>query len=224
MLKLKTKTTQKKFYNKWLYKITLTVQGSGIFRMYSLDQVIEFCKKSQPDGRAWSVFSKAYANKDFIQNLATFLKKYQSDLWSKRIENSQIDFYTNDKDFYDNMAKEFEEHVYHMFEPDSNLLKNLDHNSIMVKKLPHNKFNYKVFLLPHKLKFKKEEKEKYINWLEAQGSRVTCTSAIKKWFISTDWNWDRRYILVEDERTLLMLKLRNPEVVGRIYNFQIIDK
>jgi len=54
--------------------------------------------------------------------------------------------------------------------------------------------------------------------------RVTCTPAVEKWFLITDWNWDRRYILVEDDQTLLMMKLRNADVVGKIYNFVISDK
>ena len=70
----------------------------------------------------------------------------------------------------------------------------------------------------------KEGKKKYIEWLKRQSPKITCTTAIEHWFIKTDWNWDRRYVLVEDESTLLMLKLRNAEVVGRIYKFVISDK
>ena len=67
-------------------------------------------------------------------------------------------------------------------------------------------------------------KKKYIDWLKTQMPRVTCTSAVETWFLATDWNWDRRYILVEDDQTLLMMKLRNADVVGKIYNFVISDK
>ena len=67
-------------------------------------------------------------------------------------------------------------------------------------------------------------KKRYIDWLKTQMPRVTCTSAVEKWFLATDWNWDRRYILVEDDQTMLMMKLRNAEVVGKIYNFVISDK
>jgi hypothetical protein len=42
--------------------------------------------------------------------------------------------------------------------------------------------------------------------------------------MKTEWNWDRRYVLVEDEGTLLMLKLRNPEVMGSVYNYVLSDK
>jgi hypothetical protein len=42
--------------------------------------------------------------------------------------------------------------------------------------------------------------------------------------MKTDWNWDRRYVLVEDEGTLLLMKLKNSEVVGTVYNYVIVDK
>jgi hypothetical protein len=47
---------------------------------------------------------------------------------------------------------------------------------------------------------------------------------VQKWFLKTDWNWDRRYVLVEDEGTLLMMKLRNSDVVGTVYNYVVTDK
>jgi hypothetical protein len=53
---------------------------------------------------------------------------------------------------------------------------------------------------------------------------VLISEVVKDWFIKTEWNWDRRYIFVEDAQTLLMLKLRNAEAIGRIYDYIIIDK
>jgi hypothetical protein len=67
----------------------------------------------------------------------------------------------------------------------------------------------------------KEAKKQYIDWIKKQSPRITFTDAIATWFLSTEWNWDRRYVLVEDDHTLLLLKLRNSEVVGRIYNYVI---
>jgi hypothetical protein len=42
--------------------------------------------------------------------------------------------------------------------------------------------------------------------------------------MKTDWNWDRRYVLVEDKNTLMLLRLRNSEVVGSVYEFVLSDK
>lgn len=154
-----------------------------------------------------------------------FLESYDSKLYFKRIETNIIDLYTNDINFYNNAYEHFESHVIYRSEP-KNL--GLDENSnadiIIVKKYPHGMYKHKVFLLPHKMQNNKEEKTKFVKWLQSQSPRVTCTNAISQWFLNTNWNWDRRYILVEDEKTLLMLKMRCPEAVGRVYNYKICDK
>jgi hypothetical protein len=222
----KTKLTNRKFYGKWLYKVSLHLNGCAIFRQKTIEYIKGFCLGAYNDDRPYSLLSKAYREKESIMMLANFLESYDSKLWSKRIESSQIDFYTNDIDFYNKMSADFTDILVHRFEPDPELVDQLNDSpsTVVVKKLPHNKYQYRAYLLPHKMAGDKEGKKKYIGWLKTQGDKVTCTKAVEKWFINTDWNWDRRYILVQDESTLLMLKLRNSEVVGRIYNYIVSDK
>ncbi len=222
----KVKLTNRKFYNKWLYKISLRQPGCAIFRYKNLDWIKEFCYQEEAQERTYSVYHKAFLNKDIILDLCLFLEKYDKDLWTKRIENQNIDFYTNDLDFYKSFSLAFQEYVIHQFEPSPDNIEILTNSqsTVAVKKLPHNRYRYRVYLLPHKMAKDREGKQKYISWLKSLGERVTCTPAVEGWFMHTDWNWDRRYILVEDEHTLLMLKLRNSEVVGRIYNYVLSDK
>jgi hypothetical protein len=221
----KTKKTSRKFYNKWIYKVSLNVKGTAIFRAHSLDYIKEFCTGENSDNRPHSIFGQAWQNKDQILALSDFLTDKDPTIWSKRIENTNIDFYTNDKLFYESISETFQDSLIHRFEPDDGVESLLDQPQVIVShKLPHNKYRYRVYLLPHKLANNKEAKLKYIDWLKSQSPRITCTTAVEKWFIKTDWNWDRRYVLVEDEHTLLMLKLRNSEVVGRVYNYVVADK
>ena len=226
MISEKTKLTSKKFYNKWLYKVSLRQNGVAIFRYKDLKFVKDFCLQSTNTERPYSVFYKAFQQKDSILELCEFLEQYDTALWSKRIENNNIDFYTNDKDFYQQISLKFAESLIHRFEPNpDNLdLLNSEASVVAVKKLPHNKYRYRVYLLPHKMAGDKELKHRYVSWLKTQTPKITCTEAVEKWFMHTDWNWDRRYVLVEDEHTLLMMKLKNAEVVGRVYNYVVSDK
>lgn len=226
MLSLKTKTTKRKFYSKWLYKVSLDVKGAGILRQKSLAEVKDFCLTANIDNyRVYTLLFKALANRRELCNLADFLMQYSPDSWTKRIESNIVDFYTNDIAFYEALSTSYSNILIHRFEPD---LKSLDllvsDENILVAKLPHNKYNYKVFLQPHKMAKDPDDKIKFIDWVERQKPRITCTPAIKTWFIETNWNWDRRYVLVEDEQTLLMMKLRGSDVVGRIYNYVVCDK
>lgn len=222
----KTKITNKKFYGKWLYKITLQIKGVGIFRSKSIDEVIEFCHSGKKEQyQAYTLSFKALDNSEEIFDLANFLTLYDQSIWSKRIEHHSVDFYTNDYNFYDAMSEKYSDILIHRFAPAKDSLELLEaKDHIVVSKLPHDKYNYKVFLQPHNMAFNREDKTKFIEWVENQKPKITCTPAIKQWFIKTDWNWDRRYVLVEDEHTLLMMKLRGPEVVGRIYNYVVCDK
>lgn len=226
MLLLKTKPTNRKFYGKWLYKTSIHIDGCSILRSKTLDELIEFLNAEEPKGFTFSTHKKAWQNRDSLLDLCECFKQINKDEYSLRIESSWMDIYTNDKNFYEMISVRFETVLRHRFEPSEATIEllNSNQNYISVDKLPKGRYNYRVYLLPHKMAGDKEGKEKFLTWLKSQTPKVTCTPAIEKWFISTDWNWDRRYILVEDEATLLMLKLRNAEVVGRIYNFVISDK
>lgn len=219
---LKANTTNRRFYNKWLYKVTLNIPGVAIFRQNSLEKIplLNF------DGQkhTHSTMARASLHRQELIALSSFLLRWDNNLWSKRIECSSIDIYTNDKTMYTDLFLTFEEIACARSEPnekDLDLLENT--GSIIVKKLPHNRYAYKAFLLPHKIKDRKDKKE-YVNWITGQNNRILISDAVKEWFITTDWNWDRRYVLIEDSQTLLMLKLRNPEALGRIYDYVISDK
>lgn len=223
---MKTLKTNRKFYNKWLYKVSLIVEGSGIFRFYPLDQIVEKLKESDHKTyHAHYIVGKAQSNKNQIQDLTTFFLTLDSSTWTKRLEGNLLDFYTNDRKIYEDISNYFHSSVFHRFEPDENSINLLDESkTIVCEKLPHNKYLYRAYLLPHKMAGDRETKQKYLDWLISQKPKITCTPAVQKWFIKTEWNWDRRYVLVEDDYALLMLKLRNSDVVGSIYKYVISDK
>jgi acetylornithine deacetylase/succinyl-diaminopimelate desuccinylase-like protein len=227
MLSHKTKPTTKKFYGKWLYKASFQLEGCVLFRTKTLEEVNNFCLGPEPETHYWHATNiKAYANRETILDLSNFLGGYTKEDYNLRIESSFFDVYTNNPKFYNSVSNRFAGMLRHRFEPDAATaeLLNENKNYISVKKLPKERYNYRVYLLPHKMAKDREGKQKFVNWLKAQSPRITCTPAIEKWFVTTDWNWDRRYVLVEDESMLLMMKLRNADVVGKIYNFVISDK
>lgn len=219
------KSTSRKFYNKWLYKITLRLEGAAILR-FELSKIVDFYNDDNKDFGYWHWHHKAVMEKDFVMELVDFLNQTDKSKWSKRVERNFVDFYCNDKEIFDELSNIGAERLIHRYQPTHSGVEILENAStnIAVEKLPHDRYRYKVYLLPHKMKGDKESKQKYVQWLKKQCPKVTCTAAVEKWFIETDWNWDRRYILIEDESMLLMLKLRNSEVVGRVYNYVLCDK
>lgn len=217
---MKNKISKRKFYNKFDYKVSLRIEGCGSLRYHSvLDS-----KKWLEDGTLPKFYLSdqvklaVIVNKDILICLCDMLLKYDNDSWNKRIEGDCIDIYTSNKELVDELQTNLVDRIICVFEPCGNAAKP---GTIKVKKLPGEIYNYRVYLLPHKLRDNTDEKLKYISWIKNQSSRIKITESVENWFYKTQWNWDPRYILIDEESTLLMLKLRNPELVGRIYKFVI---
>ena len=152
---LKSKTTSRKFYGKWLYKASIYIPGVAILRSKSLDDIIDFLAKPLPQTTNYrhSLNVKAHANAAYLIKLCKFLKPLQIHLWTKRIETNQLDFYTNDQSIYNDFCNKFNLILTQKFEPAANDLELLNNQyTIITKKLPHNKYRYRAFLRPHKMK------------------------------------------------------------------------
>lgn len=224
---LKTKTTKKKFYNKWLYKVTFFVPGARAIQYYDYDDLNDFLLTDPEDVEmpAYGMLPKAYQNKFQILKLVNVLKQFPKDSYATRIERETLDFYTNDRAVFDEVSIKFAETLKHRFEPSPSLLENSDKTGIIYSsRLAHNRYRYKVYLRPHKFNKDRDSKKSFLDWLSSQKDRVLISDSVKVWFLNTDWNWDRRYMFVEDESTLMMLKLRSEDAVGKVLEYVISDK
>lgn len=199
---MKSQQTKRKFYNKWLYKVTVKVSNAHMFRRNNA-QFIANSITVKKDTR------------DLAQQLIN-LKDHQL-----RIENKFIDIYLNDKEGYVALIDRFSSDIKHAFYPHPDLLTSSPNGkNIMARKLPYDRYQYKVFLKPHAMG-SIEEKRDYLKWLQTQDPRVYISDNTKDWFIKTTWNWDRRYMYVEDEKTLLLLKMRHSQALGSVYTYEI---
>lgn len=205
---MKTKKTKQKFYNKWLYKVTLAIKDITDLRYKNYDHIIG-CKNEYND--------------ELIE-LCSFLRDISKDDYNIRIERTRIDFYTNDCIKFHELQTNLKNFVVHCYAPEDSKLISLEKpRTIVVNKLPYDRYKYKVFLHPHKVK-DKEVKKRYIKWLESQGNKINISNNVKNWFVITQWNWDRRYMYVDTEQTLLLLKMKDPEAIGSVYTYAIHDK
>jgi uncharacterized protein YeaO (DUF488 family) len=219
------KKTKSSFYGKWLYKASICLEGSSVIRYRTLDQLLEYFKDIElKTYHSYSIASKVKANKDEIFNVAKFFDSWSKDLYAIRSEQGILDIYTNDTHLFNSFIETFNRLLRSVHQPEINDISLLQNKkNIVVKKYPHDRYKFKVFLLPHKVK-DIDQKHNLLDWVELQNGKITISTALKEWFITTNWNWDRRYVLVEDEHTLLMLKLKNSDAVGSIYDYVISDK
>ena len=218
--------TRRKFYGKWLYKVTVNVPGVSIFRMKSISDIMLFCVSDLPEEPyEYSTKDKAYKNRKDILCLAELFNSWEDTAWAKRIELNTMDIYTNDLEKYIEAGQKLTNLITQKFEPNLNFIKDLNiSTNVVVKKYPHKRYKHKVYLLPHKMDQDRVVRQEYLDWIDSQSPRILISTAVKTWFIKTHWNWDRRYVLVEDPQTLLMLKLRNSDVAGKVYDYVLADK
>lgn len=205
----KSRPTKRKFYGKWLYKVTLGIRGIYTIR-YSSDTT-----------KHWN---PVFIDTSLIDCLVNKLASVPSGSWAKRIEAERIDIYTNEYDLYQQLSEQFAHCVVHRFEPMCDLSQLVDSNVSVVNQYPHGTYQYKVFLTPHKFNGDNDAKAQFLDWLDTQQDRIMISNAVKHWFRHMNWNWDRRYLYVQDEQTLLMLKMRESNAVGKVYKYTLADK
>lgn len=199
------KTTKYKFYKKWDYKVSLYGKNMSYLRYLPVQRL-----------------PHNLINNNVIQKLSDFLSELDASCYFKRIESNTLDIYVNDKDLYETVCTKFSDHVRLTSAPAPGVTL-CDGTTVRSNKLPYDRYRYKVFLKPHKV-IDIQEKIRYLDWLETQEPRVYVSDNVKDWFRKTIYNWDRRYMYVEDDATLLMLKIKNPDAIGTVYNYQIADK
>lgn len=221
-MKLPTaKTTKKKFYNKYIYKITLRMPGASALRWYNFSQLLDICQNGFKDQEPWrkDVVEDVTENHESWIKLCLMLNAFDSKSFGKRLEGNYIDLYTNNFNLYDQLGKEFTEYVKYRAQPKQgteNTILN-SNKKIYVNELPYNKYQYRVYLHPHKLDA--SSRKSVADWLSKQVPNVTFTESVYRWLVVTSENYDRRYIQVADDNTLLMLQLRAPNLIGKVFKY-----
>lgn len=220
----KIKKTVRKFYNKWLYKITVRAPGAAVFRMVDLEQIPDLLEELSQNTRTARLYylNRANESRQDLNLIVSHLCPLDKSSYFIRVERDCIDIYVNEQNLFEGLCEGMKDIIKHVFRPVQNNLDLLDRKVIIVKKYPKEDFRYRVYLKPHMIK-DRGDKVKYLEWLD-QNQDYSVSNSVRNWFIATDWNWDRRYMLVKNEPALLMLKLRNADAVGSVYEYVISDK
>ena len=225
---LVVKETKKLFYNKWLYKISLDIPGCAILRNRSGDDLEYFLSDlpfSFPANQfPQSLQARALKSKKTLIELNLLISSYDKSTYTKRIEADFFDLYTNNKTLLNEIEQNFNSCVRLVSRPKTKNVNKLlnNKNTIYVESLPKEKYEYRVYLKPHRVQ--QDKKSGFLKWLGDQGDKTSLSGSLIEWFIKCTINWDRRYILVDNDKTLLMIKLHTPEAVGTVYKYEIVDK
>ena len=165
---LKTaKQTKKKFYNKYIYKVSLRLEGSYALRTLSHQEILDFATGLRPPPQSdEAMFSTITWRGKNAQTIVEHGKTWISFLGiintvpknevTIRIETNILDVYTNNKILYKTLCYEFADITRNRHEPAPGMEDTLldSDQEIFVKELPHNMYNYQVDLkTPKSLKY-----------------------------------------------------------------------
>lgn len=189
--------TDKLFYNQWPYKVSCLVDGIHLLRSYNfnIDRLnsesltIKYYRgKLNVDFKNLEKFY--YLSKSFIENKNI----------KKRIERNKIDFYLlTDKDLnkIENSLKDF---VYSITKP-ANLEELIrlqtQNNIIFCKKLPHNKYKFKITFKDMPSSVRKN----LIDWAEKYNNNDICiNNSTRVHFKGTKPKYGTHYFYIKDKK------------------------
>lgn len=229
---LKTaKKTKKKFYNKYIYKISLRLPGAYSLRTLSHQEILDFATGLRPPPQSdESMFSTSTWRTKNAQSIVEHGKTWISFLGiintvpknevTIRIETDILDVYTNNKILYETLCHEFANITRNRHEPAPGMKDTLLYSDqeIFVKELPHGMYNYQVDLKsPKSLTF--NELESLADWCRSRNPAIAFTDATYSWLLKRDVFNTRRWIYVDNDSTLLMLRLRCNDLIGTVRKY-----
>jgi hypothetical protein len=221
----KIQPTNRKFYNKWFNKLSFHLPGGRMLSFHSTSDLINFITFPDKVTGRWqkvSVANMVSAKQDWLKFIF-LLNTIPSGGFQKRSESDVINIYTNDENFIKSAKQDLGHRLVEIFEPTEESMKLLDTEEkiLIVKKLPYNKFNFRVIIKPHRLN--QLQREQFIQFLD-NSPGIGLQDSVRNFIRTNEMNWDRRYIYVDTEKTLTMLKIACADAVSTIHRYVINDK
>lgn len=217
--KLRTEHKTKLYYCKFQYKAALTIKNIG--RIRDCKNLEQFIKKIE-----WLI-SRRYVD-------TSYLKSIDLDLFEKlinfrvsvrgkifvRLDFNKISFYSNDLNVLRNLEKQFP-NIEMKF---SQVIPSSDDKIMHFRKEPPTK--YRLYLKSGKISMEdKSNLKDLIERYSTTENKILPSKKIKKWLEnSSQWIWNSSHIGYNDEKTLTVLALTVPDLIGKAYKLEKLKK
>jgi len=185
------KKTNRLFFKKWVYKITIGVENASYIKRFDVDLLKNFIKDA-----------------DILKlklELEDLSKKYE---FQTRCEGKKFSFFTNDIDFLNVIKNRFSNKVIEITEPENDeiisLLKN-NINVVVCENLPKKTQRYKIYL-NGKHNIPSELGNQFTSWAEKYQSKISIPYGLKNVLKSNkDFIPFGNYFYVIDDKMLGMV-------------------
>lgn len=208
------KQTNKLFYKKFPYKITCSVNGANLLRIFPLEVLKRYCATGELKIKTWwKLEDQIRADLlTFILTIENYLESFQF-----RCEGSRFNaYFVSKKDFY-KITKLLEPWTIETWEPASDeeleFLLKYGTKKIVCNHLPHKRYRYKAHL---KFKTNQQIKENFNNWMKNYSGKIHAPRQTATWLnLEYKWNWNPS-IYIEDSATLSLVLLFLGDAVLRV--------
>lgn len=201
---MKISKTQKLFYGKWPYKVSIQFRGAHLIRFYGAEILIHRFNNPN-DNFHYHGFKQGELEE--LERCARLIHKLQDIGNIKyRYESNTINMFTDTRDVYDKLRGMFFSNIKEVWEP--NDLSEVEYlkdniNNVIVEFLPHKKYKYKVIL---KYSTPARIKESLIKWIDNNLSTVKVANSTVQFLKSMSYT-QSPFIYIEDSKTLMLFQL-----------------
>ena len=203
-INMKILKTQKLFYGKWAYKVSIRFRGAHLVRFYGTDILIRRFENPS-DNFHYHGFKPGELEE--LERCTRLVHELQGVKNIKyRYEANMINIFTDTTEMYDKLRTMFFSNIKEVWEPtdisEVEYLKD-NINNVIVDFLPHKKYRYKVTLkysTPHHVK------DALVKWIDGNTPTVKTSKSTMRFLFSTSYI-QSPFIYVEDSKTLLFLQL-----------------
>lgn len=201
---MKTYKTNRLFFGKYLYKIETYAPGANLIKSWGLSRAEEFCT-SRTRLRYYQNFSDK--DKKILLAYIDAVRPYADKEFKTRAEWNTLNFFTNDKQLYQDLRLALSEWIESITEPESEAdIAAMQSKSSLVlcNQYPHEVFQYRLYIrssmpLPNRIKF--------LEWLQHYSDKFHMSSSTEKWLKGDNKYFQDPFIYVIDRNQMLMTSL-----------------
>jgi hypothetical protein len=197
------KKTNKLFFKKWPFKVTVIYDHASFIRRYNNKLLTNIASGKFAGYRSFG-FKEANSVIVMKIQLASWAEDYQ---FHTRSEGRRLSFFTNDEAFVEILKDEFKNKVVEIVAPENQesleLLKN-NVNIVICEKLPKKNLRYRVYL-DGKYSIPSELSENFYRWCEKYNDKISIPYGLKYYLkAQRDFKPLGNYFYTSDEKILSM--------------------
>lgn len=204
-MKIHQSNPSKLFFGKWFYRIECVQDGASRIKHAGADRVEQWCLSSVPTS-PWERKIDNQALYNFLLAVKPFLKNKNLQI---RVEGSHFNLYCNELELVEKINKALSKWIRRITGPTSqeeiNFLLTNSNKKVLCKKLPKNRYKYKLFL---NYNISDDRRLKFYQWASNYGEQIYFTESASKWLLGETLWWSTvPYMYVENDKTLSMVGL-----------------